>query len=65
MTKEIGAIIEGTGDSTDPLNREVRIRLHAGGGLQFIDLTHLSYDPLSYVLTRPKGDKGWTCKTAY
>ena len=57
---ELAAIIFcDDSDTTKSQSREIVIR-NSGGGLEYIASTHSSYDPLSYVLTHMRSDKGWT-----
>ena len=46
------------GINIELINRDICLRL-CNGGLQRISKTHLSYDPLHYVLLFPRGDDSW------
>ncbi|KIJ08826.1 hypothetical protein PAXINDRAFT_41049, partial [Paxillus involutus ATCC 200175] len=55
---EIAAVIPGDGSDAMNENRDIVLRLQAGG-LHRISHLHHAYSTLHYVLLFPKGEKGW------
>ena len=60
LCTEVAAIVAGA-DSDVQFNYDRIVTIQSrGGGIRRIEDTHSSYDPLAYVCTHVKGDKGWT-----
>ena len=58
-TIECGCILIGQGNEDIGKQRAIKIRTTAGG-LETIESSHSTYDPLCYTITHPYADRGWT-----
>ena len=60
VVTELAAIIAGDENGANITRRREIVLRKIGGGLSNIPSNHTSYDPLSYVLTHMRAERGWT-----
>ena len=60
VVTELAAIIAGDENGANITRRREIVVRKLGGGLSDIPSNHTSYDPLSYVLTHMRAERGWT-----